>query len=313
MKSHFYTLLIGCIFSAFYLVSADDFKPGKAYPKDRNSRTDLSLASFIKQRRFTTDSSLVLLIRGEKHYILNDKARPELLSEPAVNGDVVMLDEAAGSFIRWRRQNPETETSVFWKANPQLLDQALRYPPTSAVNMDTAINTAQSVMVCRLADLGWVDFRGPGVSAYDEAKFDVITTLKGEPIAKIVCSLLILGHSTNATEKAPAVGESYVVMGDSQEGKFTLQKLLAATPDNIAKVRRLLSLPPPSDSARSTTSTPERDLPVAQPMQSSVNPPLSDHPLTQIEQPTSSDLWSIMGVLIVAATGLLWLLFKKRK
>jgi hypothetical protein len=189
--------------------------------------------------------------------------------------------------------------------------------PTSAANIDVAANAAQSVMVCRLTDLGWVDFRGPGVTAYDEAKFDVITIIKGEPISKIVCSLLVLGHSINATEKAPVVGESYIVMGDSKEGKFTLQKLLTATPDNIAKVRHILSKPVVTvgDSTGSETKT----------LPSTTHPEVNSPPTrkkvsearttttTPSGEPASSTPWGIIVVLTVAAVSLLWLLVKKRK
>jgi len=94
--------------------------------------------------------------------------------------------------------------------------------PTSAANIDTATSTAQSVLICRLTDLGWVDFKGPSTTAYDEAKFEVIKTLKGDPITRIVCSLLVLAPPLEANEKAPKVGENYIVIGNHIEGKFTL-------------------------------------------------------------------------------------------
>lgn len=188
--------------------------------------------------------------------------------------------------------------------------------PTSDVNIDTATNTAKSVMVCRLTDLGWVDFRGPAATAYDEAKFDVITTLKGESASKIVCSLMILGHPLNPNEKAPVVGENYVVIGDNKEGKFALQKFLAATPDNIAKVQHILSHSELTSNALDASATkpltelshPGISLPKAPKQAAEAKPsPTAPH-----EEPASSTPWSIIVVLIVVALGLLWLLFKRR-
>lgn len=191
--------------------------------------------------------------------------------------------------------------------------------PTSAANIEAATNAAKSVMVCRLTDLGWLDFRGPSVSAYDEAKFEVITTLKGEPVTKIVCSLLILASPLSANEKAPVVGENYVVIGDNKEGKFRLQKFLAATPDNIAKVQHLLSNSALKVGAPDTSATkalPERSHPgislpkaLEKTPESKATTPTASSPS---EEPTSSTAWSIIMVLIVAVCGLLWLLLKRR-
>lgn len=188
--------------------------------------------------------------------------------------------------------------------------------PTSAANIEVATNAAQSVMVCRLTDLGWLDFRGPSVSAYDEAKFEVIATLKGEPITKFVCSLVILASPLNANEKAPVVGENYVVIGDNKEGKFTLQKFLAATPENIAKVQHILSNSELKINASDTSATkalPERSHPgISLPKASEKTLEAKSTTQAPSERPTSSTPWSIIVVVIVAALCLLWLLLKRR-
>lgn len=141
MKPNAKALLFWSFFGALCLINADEFKPGLAFPMNSKSRADLPLSSFINQRTPTTDWSLVVLVRGEQHYTLNDKANRELLSQPVAQGDVVVLDKAAASFLSWRRQNPSSKVNLFWKSNPQLLDKALR--PTSAAT-ESASSTPYS-------------------------------------------------------------------------------------------------------------------------------------------------------------------------
>ena len=118
---------IVCFFCCLLnLAYADEIKRGSAFPTNSKGKLDLPLATFINQRSHVTDWSLVVLLRGEKHYILSDTANRDLLTEPPAQGDVVALDEVATSFVGWRRLNPGAESSVFWKANPKLLEQTIR-------------------------------------------------------------------------------------------------------------------------------------------------------------------------------------------
>jgi hypothetical protein len=210
MKPTYNLLFVCCFIGALCLANADEFKPGKGFPTNSKSRADLPLSSFINQRSLTTDWSLVVLLRGETHYILNDKKHREMLSQPVAKGDVVVLDEAASSFLAWRRQNQQSELNLFWKANPKLLDKALRN--TSATS-------------------------GSGSAA-----------------------------------SSGAVGE------------------------------------PPESQLSRTVVTP---LPMMEP--SAPKNALEAKPATPSEEPTLSTPWSVIVILIVVATGLLWLLIKNRK
>lgn len=211
-------------------------------------------------------------------------------------------------------QAPHPTPDAAAKGNGQILANQERVLPTSTVNIEAATETAKSVMVCRLTGLGWIDFRGPGSSAYDEAKFDVIGTLKGEPVTKIVCSLTIFGHPLN--EKAPVVGVDYLVIGDNKEGKFELQKLLTATPENIVKIQHLLSSSELNVDSSDTTATkalPARSHPaISLPKTSEKTPKAKSATPAPSEERPGSTPWSIIVVLIVAACGLLWLLLKRR-
>lgn len=68
--------------------------------------------------------------------------------------------------------------------------------------------------------------------------------------------------------------------------------------------------PDPNKSAQ-TTSTP-KPLPVVQAPKPKKAPSTSPAPSTPSDEPASSTPWSVIIVLIMAATGLLWLLVKKR-
>jgi hypothetical protein len=68
-----------------------------------------------------------------------------------------------------------------------------------------------------------------------------------------------------------------------------------------------------SSSASSSEQTTPKPLPVVQPSVPKKAPSTAPVPATPNEEPTSSTPWSIIVVLIVAATGLLWLLVKNRK
>jgi len=207
------TILVFYSFAVVCLIKADEFKPGKGFPKTSESRPDLPLSSFINQRSLTTDWSLVVLLRGERHYILNDKANRELLSQPVAREDVVLLDDAAGSLLAWRRQNPDSKLDLFWESNPQLLDKAL-------------INTSAT---------------------------------------------------SGSASSSPN--------GDATEPPVPQASRIQANPPTLSVQS---SSPKKAPEVKPTTSTPS-------------------------EEPTSSTPWSVVAVLIVAATGLLWLLVKKRK
>jgi hypothetical protein len=211
MKSHTNRLIICCFCCLPWIAHAEDFKPGSAFPANRTSKMNLPLSTFINQRSHVTDWSLVVLIRGEKHYILSDKVNRQILSEPAAQGDTVALDDAATAFLGWRRLNPEMESSVFWKANPQLQKQTIQYSSSATGGDSSTVNDAVS----------------------------------------------------NPPESHPA--RSSIIPPPTPQ-----------------------SSPPKKAPTTSTTSTPS-------------------------EVPTSSTPWSIIIVLIVAATGLLWLLVKNRK
>lgn len=210
MEPRAYALFVYCLWFLICLSRADELKPGGAYPDDRVSKMNLPLSTFINQRSLVTDWSLVVLLRGENHYILNHKANREILSKPGVQGDMLVLDEAATSFLGWRRQNPETESEAFWESNPQLRKQTILYTSSATAG------------------------------------------------------------SGSATRK-PAIDPS-----ESQADRSSVPPLLSAHPASDKKAPEAKLTPAPS------------------------------------EEPTSSTAWSIIGVLIVAAGGLLWWLGKRR-
>ena len=144
MKTRANWLIVFSFCCSLCLVRADEFKPGSAFPTNRVSKMDLPLSAFINQKSLVTDWSLVVLLRGEKYYILSDKANRELLSKPPAQGDMVVLDEAATSFLSWRRQNPETESTVFWKANPKLREQTIRYTSSATEGASSTSSNAES-------------------------------------------------------------------------------------------------------------------------------------------------------------------------
>jgi hypothetical protein len=103
----------------------------------------------------------------------------------------------------------------------------------------------------------------------------------------------------------------------SQEDISLIDKVAASRPffrDSLQKsstlLRSRLGSTPPTGSSPSGEGVTSQNQPMG-----SANHALETKPTTSTpsEEPTSSTPWSVVAVLIVAATGLLWLLVKKRK
>ncbi len=103
MKTRICRLLMGSVLLLLGSTQAAEFKPGKADPTQRSREVDSSLAAFINQRGNVTDWSLVVLLRGEAHYIFNQQGNRALALEPVQPGDWILLDETATAFLGWGR------------------------------------------------------------------------------------------------------------------------------------------------------------------------------------------------------------------
>ncbi len=112
--------------------------------------------------------------------------------------------------------------------------------PTSSFALATSIKESNAVMVCRLVDIGWVDFLEPGENRYEKAVFDVITQFKGTVSSRVVCSFRVKVLADGKHEEPPQVGKDYIVVGSSESEVFVIQKLAPATTNNLREVKRVL-------------------------------------------------------------------------
>ena len=114
--------------------------------------------------------------------------------------------------------------------------------PTFGVDLNSAIEKSESVAVCRLIDLGFVDFRGPAISEYSNAKFERTTALKGSVPERFVCAITIRGSPLVAeTERLPEVGSEYILAGNFDGKELNLRKILPASPVTVAEVRAIVA------------------------------------------------------------------------
>lgn len=127
MKIQLINLIVFGFAALLSTTQAEEYKPGPAHPKNRQTSEDLQQGSSMSRRISVPDWTLVVLIRGEQHFTLNKKENRYLAEKPAELDDIVIIDDAATSFLGWRRQNSEAKMSTFWEANPQLLKQAQKY------------------------------------------------------------------------------------------------------------------------------------------------------------------------------------------
>ena len=171
---------MGSSFLLFVSTQAAEFKPGKVDPTQRSREVDSSLATFINQRGNVTDWSLVVLVRGEAHHILNQQGNRALASEPVQTGDWILLDETATSFLGWRRANPTAEVKVFWATHPPAQNQALRYTRAAGEGSDSMPpETAKTSPVSAPAD----------VALYDTAAAAWERTVTGQPSTQVMAKL----------------------------------------------------------------------------------------------------------------------------
>jgi hypothetical protein len=125
---------------------------------------------------------------------------------------------------------------------------------TSDVDLRGTLNVADTVVVARFTDLGFGDEFGPGRTDFNSASFEVQQEIRGHLPVRFQCSLSVQLHlDTNSVDTLPVVGESYIVIGNSQGRTVALQKLLHATPDNLVVVKTALGEAPPI-TARPQTS-----------------------------------------------------------
>lgn len=138
MKIHAINLIVLGFAALLSPTQAEEYKPGPAHPKNRQTSENLQQGSSMSRRISVPDWTLVVLIRGEQHFILNKKKNRYLAEKPAELDDIVIIDDAATSFLGWRKQNPEAKMSTFWETNPQLLKLALKYSLAPSVGSSSS-------------------------------------------------------------------------------------------------------------------------------------------------------------------------------
>lgn len=190
---------------------------------------------------------------------------------------------------------------------------------TSSTGIEDAVKSANAVIICRFISLGTPDVGPPGETVYQGAIVEVSSKLKGAAAKRISCSFRVTTFPPEKRETLPQIGSAYVIAGSPTGGDFEIGKVLSATPDNVALVRSIIDNKPvpksrdsePKQTGKVPLTTGITREQVTEPLAPVPNPKTPKQLLSS-DEPTSSTPWSFIVVLIAAATGLLWLLLKRR-
>jgi hypothetical protein len=110
-----------------------------------------------------------------------------------------------------------------------------------AIKAAEAVKLADTIVVGRLIDPGTPQPDAPGEIYYENAKIEVIRTLKGNKSEQLTVSFSVQKISSTGAEKAPEKGEQYLFFIKSR-GPRALKgiKILRATEDNLNAVSKLV-------------------------------------------------------------------------
>ena len=116
--------------------------------------------------------------------------------------------------------------------------------PGSTLGVDEAFSKSYTVFVGQFTSFGRSGACGPGETDLYGSKVDATRILKGTYDPKVTVAFAVL---SDLGERRPEMPLSYVFFVKKNDGKgvyfdpYAIVKLLPATDDNIAKVRKLIS------------------------------------------------------------------------
>lgn len=221
---------------------------------------------------------------------------------------------------------------------------------TGSYSVDNAVKDGNLVVVAKFYSNKEVAF-GPLGSMTYSSEVEVTQTLLGKSAQRMKASYKVWAKSEKGTDgkfhtsrdelsEVPtegveliAIGKRYDDDGDFHtKGEFYIRRYVYFTPQNLERVNDMIAkyhaekktgtgeaakLEMPRATPASVASSPDEkpspanSPPLVQPLVPK-KPPQAQPAPTLSEEPSSTIPWSIIVVLIVAATGLLWLLLKRR-
>ncbi len=194
--------------------------------------------------------------------------------------------------------------------------------PGTDRKVDEMARYSEAFCIATFEQLGRPSLGAPGETFYTNARIRVVRNIRAGPFEAKTCSFSEQAFppgSGEPSESTPNIGQPYLMIGDIVNGELRIGKLADPTSENVELVKQVLRergvelfVPPntqePSELDSSKTI---RKMVLDAPTKAS-EPPQSASPETE-EEPASSTPWLVLAMLIVAATGLLWLLLKNRK
>ena len=183
------------------------------------------------------------------------------------------------------------------------------------------INPSAEAYIAVFTSLGPADAGSPGESVYADAQLSLIRPIKGRDEAKVVsCSLNVTTFPPELKEELPKLGVEYIAVGEPGKNRFVIAKLLEASEENVKLVNDLFSMTlkedksplQPATHSSTNQSPPKASTPPIVQTPAQKKAPEAKPTSTTTAEPSSTP-WSVVVVLVVAATGLLWLLVKNRK
>lgn len=190
-------------------------------------------------------------------------------------------------------------------------------------SLEAASHEADVFCLAYLEDEGRPDAGPPETMYYSNARVKVIRNLRVGKIAANKWAYALQKTSSEDLESF-ALGKPFLVIGKEVNGEIRVLKIAEPTNDNVEVLKKAMrdrgldvvgtneKSSIDADFESKSSSAPKKIMPLINPQTSKKASEAKPTPLPS-EELTSSTPWSIIVVLIVAATGLLWLLVKKRK
>jgi hypothetical protein len=109
-----------------------------------------------------------------------------------------------------------------------------------ALKAEEAVKSADTIIVGRLIDLGMPQPDAPGETYYEDAKIEVVRTLKGNKSEQLTVSFTVQKVFPRAVEKVPEKGQEYLFFIKTRAPRaLRAIKILHPTQDNLNAVLRL--------------------------------------------------------------------------
>ena len=106
------------------------------------------------------------------------------------------------------------------------------------------VPSVPSIVIAKFISLGFGEADDPGAITFEQAKVEIVSSLRGSLSGTITASYSVRSFPVAEKESAPITGIRYIMFIQTLgPNEHEIRKLLAATDDNIALVKAIISTP----------------------------------------------------------------------